>query len=82
MIAHHLGMIGRQDDDGVLPHARETERRQDIAKLGVDLGNHPVVDRPDFSEGVLVPVGDPATRAGQEIVLSLPGKLVGEERMY
>ena len=48
------------------------------AELGVDLGDHAVVERPDDAERRLVPVGNLAFGAGDELGLLLPGIFPGE----
>ncbi len=48
MVAHHLGMVGGEDDDRVVPGAGCLDRCPDAAELRVDLRDHAVVDRADL----------------------------------
>ena len=68
MVAHHLGMVGGEDDDRVVPGAVRLDAREDAAELRVDLRDHAVIERADAAEGGLVPVGHLALLAGHEIL--------------
>ncbi len=43
MVAEHLAVIGREDDDGAVGLTGVVEPVEDPAELIVDLGHHPVV---------------------------------------
>ena len=78
MVAHHLGMVGSEYDDGVAPGARCLHRLPDAAELCVDLGDHAVIDGADAAEIFLAPIRHLALDAGNEFGPILPAKIVGE----
>src|SRR5262249_39268626 len=71
VIAHHLGMVGREDDDSVVPVAAFPYARQNTTKLRVDLRDHAVIERTYLPELSLVPVGHKPLMTDQEALLPL-----------
>ena len=78
MVAHHLGMVGGEDDDRVVPGAGCLDRRPDAAELRVDLRDHAVVERADRAELALAEFAHLALHAGQELRLLLPADRIVE----
>ena len=50
MVAHVIAVIGREDDNGVVSHARCVEVVDEFAHLGVDVGDHAPVNAAQFQD--------------------------------